>query len=562
MRTFLRLPAFVALLTAACQTSDRATPAVDPSEYGGAAVITIAGEPDILLPPYVQLITGIQVVDAVFDRLAEPGMEMNTVGDRGFTPELADSWTWARDSMSIAFKLNPKARWHDGRPVRASDVRFTLQLYADPEAASVVAPLITNIDSVSTPDSLTAVFWFKRRHPEQFFDAVYQMRILPEHLLSGIKRSELQSSEFARHPVGSGPFRFVRWEPGSVVEVAADTAYYRGRPKLDRVIWTMAPGYQPASAKLLAGEADFLEFLIPPLVPEVEKNANLSLRPYGSLDYGFAVFNLHDPANPSRPHPLFGDRALRRALTMATDRPSIVQNVFGRLAVPALGPFTRAVATADTTIAQIPYDTAAARALLDSLGWRDANGDGVRERNGRQLRFSIAYPTSSLVRKNMATLLQESFRRVGARVDLEPFELTQFSSRLTDGKFDAAMNAWHLDPSPGVIRQAWSGEAARGAGVNFGKYESAAFDAEVDTASHALDAGEARVHWRAAYQTIVDDAPAIWLYETRNYAGAHKRLRTPGLRPDAWWANLKDWSIPAAERIDRDRMPPTVATAR
>lgn len=561
MRIHLILPSLTALVLAGCQSSDRAA-AADPGEYGGTAVMTIAGEPDILLPPYVQLITGIQVADALFDRLAEPGMEMNTRGDAGFTPELADSWTWASDSMSIAFTLNPAARWHDGRPLRASDVRFTWQLYVDPDAATVVAPLLTNIDSVTTPDSLTAVFWFARRHPEQFFEASYQMRILPEHLLSSVKRAELRSSEFARHPVGSGPFRFVRWEPGAVVEVAADTGYYRGRAKLDRVIWTISPGYQPASAKLLAGEADFLEFLIPPLVPEVRKNPNLSLREYGSLDYGFAVFNLRDPARPTRPHPILGERGVRRALTMATDRSRIVQNVFGDLARQALGPFTRAVATADTSVAQIPYDTAAAAALLDSLGWRDGNGDGVRERNGRQLRFSIAYPTSSLIRRNMATLLQESFRRIGARVDLEPFELTQFSSRLSEGRFDAAMNAWHLDPSPGVIRQAWGGEAARGSGVNYGKYISAEFDAAVDTASHALDAAVAQQHWRRAYQTIVDDAPAIWLYETRNYAGAHKRLRTPGLRPDAWWANLKEWSIPAAERIDRDRVPPTVANAQ
>ncbi|HJU89959.1 MAG TPA: peptide ABC transporter substrate-binding protein [Gemmatimonadaceae bacterium] len=549
-----RLSLLATAVLLACKPSDRGDAGAASGENGGTVVMTIAGEPDFLIPPFIELATGNQVADLIFDRLAEPGLDLNTFGDRGFEPELAESWTWGADSLSISFKLNSRARWHDGRPVTSRDVRFTHQLYTDSTAASPVAGLLTNIDSVSTPDSLTAVFWFKRRHPEQFFDASYQMRILPEHALSRIRRSDLRSSEFNRRPIGSGPFRFVRWEPGALVELAADTTNYRGRPKLDRVIWSIAPGYPPALAKLLAGEADFIEFVPPPVVPQIREKPELELRPYGSLDYGFVQLNLRDQANARRPHPLFGDRALRRALSMAVDRPAIVRNVFGDNGRVAFGPFTRAVATADTTIAQLPYDTAAAARLLDSLGWRDRNGDGVRERNGRQLRFSLAFPTSSAIRRQAATLLQESFRKVGARVDIEPYELTAFSSRLRDGKFDAAMNAWHLDPSPGVVRQSWGGEAARSGGVNYGKYESQQFDAYMDSAAHEMDLERARAHWRRAYETIIADAPAIFLYETVNNVGVHKRVRTPGMRADAWWSDVRDWSIPEAERIPRDRI--------
>src|SRR6185503_3699936 len=143
-----------------------------------------------------------------------------------------------------------------------------------------------------------------------------------------------------------------------------------------------------AVTKFLSGEADFFEQIRPENLPEVAKHPELRVKQYRGLGYVFAQFNLRDPANHSRPHPIFGNRELRRALTMATDRATIVRSVFDSLALPALGPTVRAYPTTDPNLTQIPFDLPRARQILDSLGWRDANGDGVRERNGRPLRFS------------------------------------------------------------------------------------------------------------------------------------------------------------------------------
>jgi peptide/nickel transport system substrate-binding protein len=104
------------------------------------------------------------------------------------------------------------------------------------------------------------------------------------------------------------------------------------------------------------------------------------------------------------------------------------------------------------------------------------------------------------------------------------------------------------------VLQTWGRPGARPGGANFGAYESAAFDAHVDSALAAPDAARSQTQWLRAYQTAVDDAPAVWLFEPRNIAGAHRRLRVAGLRPDAWWARLGEWSIPAGERVGRDRV--------
>src|ERR1700736_4744194 len=123
---------------------------------GGTLAISTGGDPDVLIPSLVQSVQGAQITDMIYDRLADIGDSLNIVNDKGFTPRLADRWTWAGDSLSIAFHVNPKAKWHDGVPVRSNDVRFTIASTKDSTLGSSTAALLTNIDSVSTPDSATA----------------------------------------------------------------------------------------------------------------------------------------------------------------------------------------------------------------------------------------------------------------------------------------------------------------------------------------------------------------------------------------------------------------------
>ncbi len=509
-------------------------------------VVTTAAPAGSLLPPLVDDSQGKQVTDQIFDHLAEIGTEINTVGDDGFMPRLARSWAWASDSLSIAFYLDPAARWHDGVPVRAEDVRFSHQLYTDPAVASPIAGVIANIDSISVRDSLTAVVWFARRTPEQFFEVAYQIHILPRHLLENVPRTELATSEFARNPVGSGRFRFVRWDPGATIEIVADTANYRGRAKLDRVIWSVAPDPMAAVTKLLAGDADFFEALRRESIPEIEQNPSLRALRYTQLAYTYLGFNNR--------RPLFANRELRRAIVMGVDRELIVRSVFDSLTRTAIGPVSRALSTADTNIAQIPHDTAAAKAALDSLGWRDANRDGIRERGGRPLRFSVMVPSSSSPRIRMAVMMQEQLRRIGVDMQVDQIEPSTMSARLNSRDFDAAFGAWSLDPSPGGARQTFHSSSAARGGLNYFGYRSPTFDAFVDSAIAEMDPARSRALFRRAYDTIVQDAPVMFVYEFQGLAGVHRRLDITGMRPDAWWADIADWTIAPDQRIARDRI--------
>jgi peptide/nickel transport system substrate-binding protein len=477
---------------------------------------------------------------------------MNIRSDKGFRPQLTDGWRWSRDSLSLAFHINPRARWHDGKPVTSHDVQFTFALNKNPELGGVLLTELTNIDSVTSHDSLTAIFWFRERLPTQFLDAAAEMLILPAHQLERIPVNRLRDA--SGPPIGTGRFRLRRWDKGASVEIVADPSNYRGRPKLDRVIWTLSPDFNTAVTRLFSGDADLFDALRVDNFAELSGHSRLRAVTLPGTDYNFLQFNLRNPLNHDKPHPLFGDRGLRRAIAMSVDRDALVKSVLDTLGLVAIGPTVRAFPTTDARISQIPFDSAHARVTLDSLGWSRRNRQGIRTKKGVELAFNVLVPTSSKNRVRMAVLLQAQLRRMGVRMDMEQMDNSALMARQEARNFDAVLGGWHLGTSPDGARQTWSSAAATRDGVNYGSYKSATFDAQLDSAIRA-DSTHARERFTLAYATINQDAPAIWLYEPRTVIGLHRRFRTGRMRPDAWWFDLGNWHIPLQERLPRDQLP-------
>ncbi len=542
-RAPLMLAGVALVLLAACRGDDDGA-------GQGTMIIVIPAEPRTLFPPRASQNQELAVVGSLFDRLAEIGPELGTVGDAGFTPQLASSWQWAADSMSIAFALHPGARWHDGAPVRAEDVRYTFHVYTSDAVLSHAKSLLGNIDSVSVRDSLTAVFWFKRRTPQQFMDATYSMYILPSHLLASLPDTALVNAPFGRAPVGTGRFRFVRWDAGSRLEIIADTANARGRAKLDRVIWTYVSDLGAATVKLFAGEADFLEKIRAENIPELANNKSLRLVNNFALGYSFLGFNLRARRSTAVPHPVFGDVRVRRALAMALDRNRMVRATLDSLGMVALGPAPRVLIPDTAALRQLPYDIAAAKALLDSAGWTDTDGDGIRERDGQKLAFELLAPSSSATRNKLAVLIQATLKDVGAAVTLQSVDPSALGGKLEMRDFDAWMGGFSTNPGLQGTRQTW---ASRG-GLNYQGYVSPAFDALLDSALTSFDAERSHRFWTRAFQQSIDDVPSAWLYEERVPVVLHKRIHMQPLRADAWFAYLADWSIAPGDRIDRDKI--------
>jgi peptide/nickel transport system substrate-binding protein len=543
--------AVAAAFVAGCK--DVSTPAERPGETGGTMVVASPAELGSVLPLLADASQDREITDLLYDKLAEIGDEMNTVGDKGFKPRLAERWEWAPDSLSIVLHIAPKARWHDGQPVRASDVRYSFALAKDPALGAQATPLIANIDSVSVRDSVTAVAWFKRHTPEQFYDLAYQVAIVPEHVLSNTPAAQMKTAEAARRGIGSGRFRLARWVPGQRAELVADTLNYRGRPKLDRIIYTFAPDFTTAVTRFFTREADLFEVLRPQDLEQMKSDTVHRVVRYPVMQYSYLAMNLVDPAHPGQPHPIFGERAVRRALTMAVDRRAMLRNVFDTLGQMSYGPFPRSIGVADTTLAQLPFDTVKARALLDSAGWVAGPG-GVRAKNGRKLEFAILTPNSSAVRKKYAVLLQDAFRRIGAMARVDEADYPTFASKTGARTFDTELAAFGTDPSVSGSKQSWATEGIRANGFNWTSYSNPVVDAMLDSATSAFDPARTRSYARRAFEAIIEDAPGIWLYEPLTMAGIDKRIHTTSMRADGYWSGMADWNIPPAQRIARDKI--------
>jgi peptide/nickel transport system substrate-binding protein len=538
MRTSHCIPALAILLLAACRGDSRSAS----NARATTLVMTLPADADNLFPPVTLNETAIQVGSVLFEKLAEIGDSLNVAGDLGYRPSLADSWTWAPDSLSIAFHLDPKAHWHDGVPVRAADVVYSYHVNVSRDVGSPAGPMLAEIDSVTARDSLTPVFWFHARSLEQFYNATTQIRVLPAHLLRSIPDSALKTSPFSRNPVGSGPYKFVRWVSGSSIEVAADTTFHRGRPKLDRLIWSIAGNPDAAMLRLYSGEANFTEFLRKQDIPQIAQHPELKTVRYPSMFAYYVRFN-ERVRKGNGPHPVFADRDVRRALTMAIDRRRAVSTVFDSTTRVALGPYTSMLSTYDATISSLPFAPDSAAAILQRRGWV-LGPNGVRHKGAVPLRFSLLVPGTSTQRQQMAVLLQDMLKRVGAQMDIEHVDFPTMGGRLQAHDFDLSFEGMSVDVAPSGIRQEWSTAAAKAGGTsNTGYYSNPKFDAAVDSAAATTDVKVAASQYRRAYEMLAQDAPAIWLYEGPTVAGMSANVHPAAMRADLWFVHLADWTI-------------------
>jgi peptide/nickel transport system substrate-binding protein len=329
------------LTAAACGDKARNTG----GEPGGTLVISTTQDPGTLFPPLRVTVQAKQITEQIYDYLADVGPDLNIQDEKQFRPELADGWRWSHDSLMLAFHINPAAKWHDGKRVTGRDVQFTFALNKNPALGGRFSTELDNIDSVTVPDSLSAVFWFHERLPTQFLDASAQLLILPAHQLEKIPVDSL--SEAAPPPIGTGRFRLRKWNKGASVEIIADTSNFRGRAKLDRVIWSVTPDFTPALTKFFGGEADLFEGLRPENLPELLRHRNLKAIILPGMDYAFLRFNLRDPVNNKRPHSIFGDRNVRRAIALSLNRSAMVRNLLDTFALVPVGPIVRAYPVTD-----------------------------------------------------------------------------------------------------------------------------------------------------------------------------------------------------------------------
>ena len=512
------------------------------AEAGTSIVIVTGAEATLPIPTLMEgaagSVSNIEIADQLFSRLVGLGPTLQTSGDRDFTPLLASSWV-RRDSVTVAFQLNPRARWHDGVPVTARDVVFTMERAKNPSISPRLAELLKHITAVTAEGERTVVFHFSHPYAEQVYDASFHVAPIPAHLLDSIPFEALSRSAFAKQPIGDGPYRWVRAVPGQFIELRRNNDYFLGRPAIERVIVRVAADPDARVNLILSGQADVMDNIPPPQdnLRRIAAEPSLRLIPVLSPTIGYLLFNQRDRRDRERPHPILGDLRVRRAIGLALDRRLMVQAIFGSYGEVPYGPVSSILWIRHGAPKPERQNLTEARRLLNAAGWRDSDGDGTLDRDGHPLELTLSLPNTSAIRKQMSVLVQEQLRAVGVRLQLQQYEYPVWSDRRTAGDFDIDFAALSQDPSPTGLSQSWSCTG----GNNVGHYCNPRVDSLLEQATQGR--GDPALRWQAILRQIEADAPAVFLYAPFYVYAVNRRYRNVTLNPVSSWLQLREWTV-------------------
>lgn len=514
-------------------------PAQAPPAGSRRLVIAIGQEITQAVPGINRSSAVIQISDLLFLRLGRYGG--TSFGDRAAVPELAKSWT-RRDSLTLAFDLDPRARWQDGTPITSRDVVFSVNRARDPKAVPLLAPLLSEITSVTGDGDSRVIIRFARAYGEQLYDATYHVHILPEHLVAAIPADSLATSAFARAPVGSGPYRWEKLEPAQYLQLRSVPDFFLGKPAIEQIVWRFTTTQEARLNLLLSGEADVQEDLIPPLsnLSRLRERPSLRVAHTPSMSVHYLLFNERAPADTSRPHPIFSDLQVRRALTIGLDRATIAQALFGKYAALVSTPAGSAAWFSGLAPSQARFDFREAARLLAARGWKDSDGDGVLDRSGVPLAFSVLVPTSSVARMQMALIVQEQWRKLGVKADIVQLENSQFSARRRPGTFDVSIENVAIEPSPWSMIDRWG----CGADGNYAHYCNARADSLL-RAAH-LTVRDPAPPIRAWLQAVANDFPAVFVYSPDRVVAMPNVYGNVNFHVESPWLMIWTWTLAGA----------------
>ncbi|MEU8023526.1 MULTISPECIES: ABC transporter substrate-binding protein [Micromonospora] len=492
----------------------------------GTLVVATAGEPDTLNPV---LNYGVDGASLIFD-----GLVARDAGNR-LVPALArDLPTVSADGRTVTARLREGVLFHDGTPLTAQDVVFTYRAVLDPKVDSTLRSDLDMLASVTAPDPATVVFTLK--HPYAPFLQRLALGIVPAKAFAG---QDVNKAEFNRRPVGTGPYRVTAWTPGDRLVLAAYDKHWGGRPKNPGVVVAFVADDNVRAQRMRAGEFDAAE-LAPKLATGFDGQGGYRVQRVPTADYRGVMLPMGNPVT--------GDLAIRRALNTAVDRQAMVTGVLGGAGEPAFGPVPPSSEFAEPSIVgRAAADPAAATATLDAAGWRPGP-DGIRARGGRQAAFTLMYPATDSLRKELALAVTADAKKVGIRVTPEGLTWDAITPRM---KTDALVMGYGTPYDPDFVSYKLFGSALAGQGFfNPGSYRSAVADGALQQGRDSADPAVRKAAYATFQKQLAADVPWVFLTYLQHTYVVRDTVAgvTPRVEPhehdvanSLWW-NVHTWT--------------------
>ena len=422
------------------------------------------------------------------------GLAVDPEGTDDPQPRLLDRWEHTPDYKEWTVHVRDDVRWDDGVPVTAEDVKFSLELWTDPE----ILYELRWFEKITVLDSHALQITFKEPVSATIF--VYNwLAILPKHLLDTLDVKQIYSWPFWIQPVGNGPFRYVRHVPKTMTELEANPDYYAETPKVPRIV--LRYGGNPL-IELLSGNVDIVSSITPLQV--VQLAAEPRFRIYHTVDYQHAVAIVWNHRNP-----LFHDADVRKALTMSIDRRELhrILNYPDDIAIFDV-PAKKRHHLQGMVPDPLPFAPDRAAPLFARAGWIDTDNDNILEKNGQEFRFTLS---TTAKESAQAVYIQDQFRRVGIRMEISTYDRSALIQKTREHNFDAAIQTYNYIEQFGEFRV--SG------------YENPEISRLRDAAWFTIDQSDVDKYMGELWQIFGTEIPITYLHPQLQYLAAHRRVR-------------------------------------
>jgi peptide/nickel transport system substrate-binding protein len=530
-------------LLAGCSGKDPKIYSQDgPAADGDTLIESSIGDAKTLDPVLVDESTGGDIDALVFNGLLRYNENME------LEPCLAEKWSVSKDGKVITYYLRKGVKFHDGVEMTAQDVLFTWKVYADPTTKTPYGADYQYIKNVEIMDP----YIVKVTYSKAFAPALTNTftSILPKHLLEG--KDINNDDDFNRHPVGTGPYKFVEWKTAQQIVLEANPDYWEGKPHIKRFVLRIIPDQSSEFLSLLKGETDAMgAWTGGTLSPEQyarETDTPKFTNYYNKYQtdqfvYVYIGWNLENP--------LFKDVKVRKALTMAIDRQAIIENVVYGLGSLCTGPFVPQSWAYNKDIKPLPFDVEGAKALLKQAGWKMGT-DGLLHKsiNGKDtpFRFKLYTNQGNVSRERIATIVQQQLKGVG--IDCQPQIMewtTLINEYINKRKYDAMVMGWQFGPEPDCYL-CWHSSQMGEHQYNMVDYKNKTVDSLLVQGRETLDPKKRKAIYHKIHKILADDVAATFLYVPESLPAVHKRFKGLEVNRNGIGWHPERWYVPSAQQ--------------
>ncbi|MBN1217294.1 MAG: peptide ABC transporter substrate-binding protein [Anaerolineae bacterium] len=517
-------------------------------DVGGTYTEGIAGVPQFINP----LLAHYNQVDQDLSALIFNGLT-RADGKGGLEPDLAQSWEMSDDGLVYLFKLRQNIRWQDNQPFTVDDVIFTINLMKDPEfpGVSYLHDLWQNV-TVEKIDPYTIRFILPELFPG--FADYTTIGILPEHLLKDTPARELLGHPFNLKPVGTGPFKLDEVN-ATFARLSANPLYTGPKPRLPHLEFRFYSSYQEIMAAYQAGDVLGVSFIPPQTIPAARNLESLKLYTARLSGYEMIYLNLQSPDTA----PFFQEVEVRQALLHGLNRQAIIDQAIYGQGLVANGPILPWSWAYNPDQPVAGYDPAKAGALLEEAGWIDGDGDGIREKQGRSLAFSLLTGDDP-DKVKVAEVVSEQWQQIGVSATVEVVG-AGLGQRLTQHSFQAALAEVLLsgDPDPYPF---WHQTQIEG-GQNFAGWDNAEASMLLEAARATTDRGRRNDFYFEFQRIFAQEIPSLILFHPVYTYGISRDVfdvqTAPMVDPRDRFRSLPKWYVLTRQVIYKETQYETVA---